>query len=196
MWAIRKGVTYSHVKTLPAMKQAKTSSLPIMPTVPTMKSCEICQYESILSVSSKTYSKSDRKNKEAFPVDILPLFGPMQQLLRDPTDYGAIHDTEDDGVTPSLTKPISHSLSSTTGLASTALARVLDQIKRQKQERIAETIVSARFSNNDLLQLSRDVLVGKLALNDAVAQNWIGGCNAGSNGQGEEKANVRNQTPD
>lgn len=33
-----EGYTYSQVKVFPAMKQASTSSLPIMPTVPTMKS--------------------------------------------------------------------------------------------------------------------------------------------------------------
>lgn len=35
---LREACTYSQVKVLPAMKQAKTSSLPIIPTVPTMNS--------------------------------------------------------------------------------------------------------------------------------------------------------------
>jgi hypothetical protein len=50
---------------------------------------------------------------------------------------------------------------------------MLNQIQREEQERITQSIIRAALGHNNLLQVFRDILIRKLALDDRIRQHRI-----------------------
>lgn len=116
-----------------------------------------------------TYRKCDGEDKEGFSIHIMSLFRPVQELFGYPPHCSSIHNGQQNGIAPRLAEPETNGSSSTTLRTEAVVAGVSDQVESKKEERIPQTIIRSRFSNDEPLELSGDVLVCELALDNAVA---------------------------
>lgn len=71
------------------------------------------------------------------------------------------------------------------------MSYVHDEIQGQEQKRIPQSIVRARFSNDDFLQLFWNVLVRKFALDNRVGQDRIRRRDTCANSQRLKEVDVR-----
>lgn len=125
-----------------------------------------------------TNGKRNRKYQERLPVNIVPVFSPVEELLGNPSNNGPVCNGQYDDITPGLSKPKSHCSAGTTATGSkTLMACVFDQVQCQEEEWITQAIICSRLSNDDLLKTGRDILIGELALHDAVRQDRVCGRN-------------------
>jgi len=77
-------------------------------------------------------SEGDGKDEKAFSIDESFLFGPVQELFRDPTNCCTVDDAEDDGVAPGFAEPKAHGCARPSMLASTSFTGVFDQVKGEE----------------------------------------------------------------
>lgn len=138
----------------------------------------------------------DRKNEKALPIHVLVFLGPMKKFLGNPTDDSAVDDTEDDSVAPGFAEPETHGKSCAAMLSHTPVPDILDKVQGKEQEGIAEAVVGARLGDDDVLKILRDIVVGKLTLDNDVGQHGIRWRNASTDGQGVENVQVWDQSPD
>lgn len=112
----------------------------------------------------------------------------MKQLFCEPSNQRTICDRHKNGVRPVFIEPESHGFAGTAASGSdSSIVRVLDQVQSKKKERVTQAIIGTRLGNDDLLELARDVFVGELAFHNAVRQDRVRRCDAGSNRHCEEK---------
>lgn len=129
------------------------------------------------------YPLGYREDLIALPVHELPIFRPVKQFRGQQSDHQSVDHTQDNHVHPHLPKPVSHRQSDASGLTFPSHASILDQIKSDEKERIAQPIVGPGFRDDDPLQILGYMLVGEGAFDNRIGKDGIGRGDAGPNGE-------------
>ncbi|KAI7506346.1 hypothetical protein KC367_g157 [Hortaea werneckii] len=74
-------------------------------------------------------------------------------------------------------------------------APVFREEERQEEERVPETVIGTRLSNDDLLEFRRNVFVCKLSFDNTVRKHWVCRRHAAPHGKREQEVDVRHHSP-